>query len=723
MRLSRISKIWSALLTLLAAAGLGAGISSCQPEGITDTSEFTLYYPGITDIGPSTNFSVAPTYHGAAPSDFSIYKVTHEGKDFQTECFTVDASTGEVFLAETDALPVGRYAVSIACMSAGKEFRFADAITVNMMKPVPDGISMEPSFLTVKLDDVIAGSQLPTSQVTTEGGHISIKGYKIASVRKDGALLANHDSFFKINSSGVLSIIGKNEDFQPGKYEFDLKLTTYIVDSESSEGIYQNALTINVTSGPLAMSYSPSQGKVEAGLSMRSKAPVVKGSKDGLKFDIKSVTPECQWLKVEPLTGILTIDEGNDLVIGDRYVVSMIATNKYGSKDFEDVYTITVVDFIEPITEFSYSAHDDVIQTLPVSGTPSVTGEDVTFYFKEELPAALSELTLNAETGLISAPKGNNIPVGDYSVTVVAENIKSSLEAVFSFKVVENPYYFTTVRWGNNLGLEPAEDYADQFRFTEKNKEYDLPVLSNDIPKDSPVKYEVTKLWSQDGVNIAEDGTITVTTSRFERPMNVLKVNVTVGGSDPAAITRTFYVFYHNKFLISSKYYIEYTPFVFQVNPKTGGTSAPAVVTDNEGNDIASTFAMDFRGGWNFWCFDGKYTASNQKPSDKGSFLNNLWTQYYKGVGGDNATVNTGERNPISAYKFNAQYRLGYYRQEDLRMVVNPDKWRDTDGNYANGIFLGETQVDNNGKTDPTVTNGPRTYVMWIWFDTRFNNE
>ena len=720
---NRILKIWSALLSCVAAAVVGLGVTACEPEGITDTSDFTLYYPGITDIGPSTNFSVSPSYHGAAPADFRIYKITHEGKDFQTECFSVDVETGVLSLSGTDALPVGKYSVSIACKSAGVEYRFADAVTVNMMKPVPDGITMQPAELTVKLDDVIAGTSLPTSQVTTEGGHISIKGYAIASVRKDGVLVAKYDNLFKINASGVLSIIGGNEDFQPGKYEFDLKLNTYIVDGDSQDGIYQNALTINVTSGPLALSFSPSQGKVEAGLAMKSKAPIVKGSKDGLKFDLKSVTPKCDWVKVEASTGIITIAEGNDLVIGDRYVVSMIATNKYGSRDFEDVYTITVVDFIQPITEFSYPAHEDVIQTLPVNAVPHIAGEDVTFYFKEELPAALAELQLNAETGAITAPKGNNIPVGEYSVTIVAENIKSSLETVFSFKVVENPYYFTIVRWGNNLGLEPAEDYADQFRFTEKNKDYTLPVISHDIPADAPVAYQVNKLWAQDGVSVEANGTITVTTSRFERPMNVLKVNVTVGGDDPAAITRTFYVFYHNKFLISNKFYIEYTPFVFQVNPKTGGTSSAPVVTGKDGNDISSTFAMDHRGGFNFWCFDGKYSSSNQKPADKGSFMNNLWTQYYKGIGGENATVNTGERNPISAYNFNATYRLAYYRQEDLRMVVNADKWRDTDGNYANGIFLGETQVDNNGKTDPTVSNGPRTYVMWIWFDTKFNNE
>ena len=133
---NRLFKIWSALLGVLVAAGLCVGVSSCQPEGITDTSEFTLYYPGITDIGPSTNFSVSPSYHGETPSDFRIYKVTHEGKDFQTDCFTVDASTGEVSLSGTDNLPVGKYALSISCRSNGSEYMFADAITVNMMRPV-----------------------------------------------------------------------------------------------------------------------------------------------------------------------------------------------------------------------------------------------------------------------------------------------------------------------------------------------------------------------------------------------------------------------------------------------------------------------------------------------------------------------------------------------------------------------------------------------------------
>ncbi|MGN1210622.1 MAG: surface glycan-binding family protein, partial [Candidatus Cryptobacteroides sp.] len=514
------------------------------------------------------------------------------------------------------------------------------------------------------------------------------------------------------------------ESLMPGKYVFDFKLNTYIVGDDSEEGIFQNALTVDVTSGPLLLTYSPSQGKVEAGYAMRSKAPVVKGSQDGLKFHIKSVEPALEGLDIEPYTGILTIPDGNNLVVGDRYVVSVIATNFYGSKDFDDAYTISVVDFIDPITSFSYPDGGEIIQTLPVSATPEIVGEDVFYYFKEELPAELSDLQLNSETGVISAAKGNKIPVGEYSVTVVAENIKSSLEATFSFKVVENPFWFTTVRWGNNLSLEPYQDYADQFRFDKKNKAYTMSVLESDIPEGAEVKWSITKLWSQDTAEIDQEGTITLTTTTFSRPMNVLKVTVKVGGNDPAALSRDFYVFYHNYFPTpTGKYNISYTPFVLKVNPKYGATSAAAVVTDADGNDITSTFAMDFRGTFNFWCFDGKYSASPEKPAAAGSFLNSLWTQYYKGVGGANASVNTGARNPISAYDTNPTFRLGYYRQEDLRLVINADKWRDTDGWYANGLFLGETQVDNNGKTDPVTSNGPRTFTIWVWFDTEFDNE
>ncbi|MGN1212035.1 MAG: surface glycan-binding family protein, partial [Candidatus Cryptobacteroides sp.] len=192
-------------------ACLCLSVTSCTPEGLVDTSEFTLYYPGITDIGPSTNFTVSPTWHGEPPSDFAIYEVTLDGQNYQTDCFTIDGATGEFSISGSDNLPVGKYAISISCMSAGKTFQFANAITVNMLKKVPDGIYLDPSELKVKLDDIISGNSLPTAKICTEGGHISIKGYKIASVRREGALVSGWDKWFKVSTDGVFSFISGDE--------------------------------------------------------------------------------------------------------------------------------------------------------------------------------------------------------------------------------------------------------------------------------------------------------------------------------------------------------------------------------------------------------------------------------------------------------------------------------------------------------------------------------
>ena len=128
------------LLAMLLMAG-----AACTKGEFTDGERFLLFYHDITDIGPSASMSIEPSYHGAKPENFQITKVKFQGKDYQTECFAVDAQTGVFYVDQTQDLPVGLYSISISCVSAGKTYAFQDLIKVNMMKPVPDGITMEPS--------------------------------------------------------------------------------------------------------------------------------------------------------------------------------------------------------------------------------------------------------------------------------------------------------------------------------------------------------------------------------------------------------------------------------------------------------------------------------------------------------------------------------------------------------------------------------------------------
>ena len=76
------NRIASLLLLVLTVAGI-----SCTKNELTDGDKFMLSYPDITDIGPSTNMNLDPTYHGPKPSDFKVYQVKFEGSPIQTASF------------------------------------------------------------------------------------------------------------------------------------------------------------------------------------------------------------------------------------------------------------------------------------------------------------------------------------------------------------------------------------------------------------------------------------------------------------------------------------------------------------------------------------------------------------------------------------------------------------------------------------------------------------
>lgn len=239
---SKLQNITSRFLAILMVVGLCVTNSSCTDPETTDSTKFALFYAGITDIGPSMSFNLdAPTYIGGAPSDFAITRVTLNGETYDTNSFAIDTNTGSISLSNTSELPVGLYTLSVSCYSNGNYYEFKDIVTINMMKPVPDGISVEPNKISAEFADIISTEstvELPTAQVTTEGDHISIQKYIIANVRKDGVLVEEND-FFTISSTGEISIVKGESKIQPGKYVLDLKLTTAIVDEAAEEGIFE----------------------------------------------------------------------------------------------------------------------------------------------------------------------------------------------------------------------------------------------------------------------------------------------------------------------------------------------------------------------------------------------------------------------------------------------------------------------------------------------------
>src|SRR5690606_17884604 len=176
---------------------------ACKKTEVVDGTDFTLYYTGMTDIGPSmTGVISAPSYIGGTPSDFEIVRTTLNDEPYSGGGFEIDKAKGEISIRETAGMPIGLYKLTISCLANGTRHEFADIVEVNMMKPVPDGISVVPNKLSADYADVIDANsevELPTAQVTTDGGHVSIRKYEIAQ--------SPVSKYFSISNTGVISIV------------------------------------------------------------------------------------------------------------------------------------------------------------------------------------------------------------------------------------------------------------------------------------------------------------------------------------------------------------------------------------------------------------------------------------------------------------------------------------------------------------------------------------
>lgn len=717
-----------AIAALVALTAIIVSVSSCKAE-LTDTGAFALHYPGITDIGPSTNMDITPTWHGGTPESFEIFSIKREGEAVTAECFSIDPASGVFSIRKSDNLPVGKYRIGIACKVGGERHEFAEAITVNMMPAIPEGIKVTPDKITILLSQVTnlgSDEELPTAQITTEGEHISIRNYLISGVRRDGKALANWDGLFSVDKSGKFSIL-KNNKFNAGVYVIDFKLTTMVFGADSEEGLFSDALTVEVASAPISLVYNPSSAKVEAGESYTSPVPEFIGSVTGLEFSIKKVIPESDKFSIDKTSGVITLAKGHEYAIGDEIVLSVSAKNNYGERDFDQVLRIGIVEYIAPITLLAYN-DTTVWEGTKVNLKPKQRdGDEVTYSF-EELPDALKELTINELNGTISVPKKNRIAQGEYSFKVKAQNPKGSLSATVKWNTIENPYAFTFVRWGNNLGLNPIQDYADQFRVSTTGPTT-IPVIESDIKEGIEALYEIKGGSNTKCVSIDEKtGKLTTDPSVFEGKIANMRahfvfVNIKTGvGTSGETVMKIPVFFDFNAPRTEGGYSIQYNPFAVRCNPKTGTTSVPPTILKNNivvrGEELKN-ITMDFRRSFNYWNLNGPASHNNGAPNaDKTTFLSTVWSTYYSSI---NVAYNTSSRDPISSYgrPLHIAKTAGYLRQEDLALYIAPEKFMDDNG-YANGIFTAQVVFGSDGK-DPAGAKDPyRLFPLFVWFDTNF---
>lgn len=729
-------KLTSKFISILAVVSLMISVVSCSETETTDSTKFMIYYTGVTDIGPSMNFKLnGPSYKGAAPSDFAITKVTYENEVFTNESFIIDTNSGSISISNTAELPVGVYRISISCISNGNFYEFNDAIEVNMMAPVPDGVTVEPALVVVDYNNIKAENK--TAQVKTDGNHVSIIGYEV--------IQESTKNYFAVSKTGEISINQKfTGDIPPGMYKVSLKLTT-----NAGKCIYEDAVTFNIISAPVELSYSPdNKGSIEKNHAFESPIPTLKGSLEELVYSIKKVTPATDKFSINPATGVLSVSTDNNLEVGASYTIDINVANKYGNKDFDGAYTIEVVDFIAPIENFSYSNKESVENTkIEISPNEGLIGGMVTFSL-ENLPAALNgQLTIDPENGKITAKKGNSIPMGNYVVKVKASNVKGEVITEFTLTVKENTNKFTYIRFGNNLGLSPIENYANQFRVRTEQELRNLKIKPNtDARGNADLEWSVNAKYKMKDIAIdSKTGELTFADVPWREAVNnknylaivtggMVIVNATAGKGTDAEFTLSVPVFFHLSApiekekdintLVSTGVTIEYSPFVFQVNPALGGKSVAPVI--NGAN--LDQFSLDYRRSFNYWNLgashkDGAPAISSGAPTN---FMGELWDRYFKSL--INQTTNTGSKDPLSYFsnidgKFgkNLGLALGYVDHTDnFKVNINPNKWRGDDNVYANGVMTGQMTFVTNSNNGTGINNGAGTIAFFVWFDEKF---
>lgn len=691
-----------AVLSLLLAGGFAA----CSDDDTQD-GELQLYYPAVVNIGPSMSFvSGLPTYKGPAPSEFSIAGITLDDAGVACDSFSINADTGIISISDTDDLHTGVYKLSVSCRAGGGFHTFRDVFVVSMLAATPESVEVSASEVEIPYDQI--GDANIEVQVTPVGESVSIQEYKLVQ--------AEGKEYFSISRSGVITLNPSfTGEIEPGTYSVSLKIDTY-----AGSMIYDDILTVHITSAPLEVRYPSAEGRMEVNMAFASAVPAYKGSPEGLVWAIKNVTPATSHIVIDPATGVLSVEAGNGFTVGDSFVVDLTLTNDYGTADFDGVYTLTVIAYITPIDPDTFG-YDDVeaIEGVGFSASPQagLVGDEVTFSLGELDEALAGQIVIDETTGVVSAAKGHTIPIGTYSIPVKVANIKSEAETTIALTVKENPYLFTKIHYGNNLGLEPSENYANQFLAPTSA---DLQALT--LMPTTDAKPGTTLTWSVTKKHKLSDTTIDPVTGELSlrggytaNNGGMVLVTATAGEGEPGETSVTVPVFVSHM-VETNGVNILYKPFVFQVNPRKGGMSAVPEVT----GVTPSLFCLDYRRTFTYYNIGGPAWHGNGALSKDTTtiLLYQLWTNYYASI---NKAAAYGSKDPISYYSNTSTINqaLLYVEPTTKAVMVNANKWVDNDNVAANGAFFTQMTYVTDGNSGG-INSGKQAFPLWVWFDENF---
>ena len=214
---------------------------------------------------------------------------------------------------------------------------------------------------------------------------------------------------------------------------------------------------------------------------------------------------------------------------------------------------------------------------------------------------------------------------------------------------------------------------------------------------------------------VGKDGALNLADITWKDAMcGMIMVTATAGEGDEA-VSVSVPVFFHFAAPVKDVT-INYTPFVLQVNPKTGGRSAVPTITGADESKVL----MDYRRNFSYYNINGNEShimMKNDGTTDA-FFMNQVWRNFYTAIG---VKPNYGARKPMSYYD-NAGSEtttLAYIDPADKSVVINPGKWMGEDKVYANGVMSGQITFVTDGAS-AGLGNGNKIFPILVWFDEKF---
>lgn len=727
---------------------------SCSDDTDEAGGNFKLYYPDMTDIGPSmTGVKIpAPSFQGATPSEFTITSVTLNDEAIETDCFVIDEATGEITINSTAETAVGEYKLTVACSAAGRYFTFKDIIKVTFLPRAPEGTVADPNNILVMysvVSDPNNITKLPTAQVKTEGEHVSITKYSIGTVTANGEVVEKPEEMFEVSASGEISIIKSNR-FQRGvTYLISLKLET--AATGHTPCIATDILSVEVASEPFSLIYPeynteegwkmPNTSEDEGGSSYTSEIPIFVGSTDGVKYWIEIDNEKGKdKIQINETTGVISVPQGHGFDVGDKFNINVFVANTYLTEGKKlATLKLEVTKFYKPLTDnlvfyTATTAEQTDAFTINTANWLDWGYSDLRF---DLLKGWESRLSIDPATGTISANENNSISIGEYDVPFRVTNGDGTMKE-YSFKLTinENTTKLVWINCGNNLGENgtalKGEQYENQYRYQTRDElsAAKIEIKANLANVTFSLLRENVFDTSSNGFMTAitvENGHTYLTVSSLKTNIKGVFVKMIKGSTDDGQeLTIPLFIHFNEQTPghLTSKgqkqgdYVVEYTPFVFRVNPKVGGTMTTVCkmykVEANTKTEV-SNFQMDFRREFTYKNYSTSYSLGEGKPTSGGQqFMTYLW--------GKCNTTNYNAKSPLSQYNNDTDIKLGWIN-DDNTAFIKENIW-EQNGVWANGFMKPEMCFDINTPIDTAfpgdATNQNRLSPLMIWLDPNY---